>query len=344
MLPIPYRQSYYNNAQLQDYLRLLDIHQSKLDATLETLDILIRKHLLAFPFESTEIHYTPSRKVTCEPDGVFRRFVKGRKGAGWCFSHNTLMLGMLRAIGYRYVLAVQSSNRAETYYRSAYGCVGQVNQSPDPLGIELNQREHMGILVQVDGREDAYFVDVGYGGGLVHPIRLVHGETVDGIAQPEVHRVTRVVPQEGAPAGGDTHLPTPEDEWRICTNLTREWMRLPEGKWRTLYQFNTSEAHQEEFKTLSDAVSDRRYGLFWENVLVVRYSRPEDETDADLALLVMKGHQVTRREAGRMKVLLEMRTEEDRIMALQEWFGIQWSHDTVKFVDHTAAAFIALAE
>lgn len=44
-------------------------------------------------------------RMCVRPDEVFERMVRGGKGS-YCFGQNGLFLGILRALGYRYVFTV----------------------------------------------------------------------------------------------------------------------------------------------------------------------------------------------------------------------------------------------
>ncbi len=93
--------SYYTQAQLGQYLDVVGIPQENQKPTLDTLHAIVKGHLTKFPFENTEMHYTESGQITILPEEVFKRLVEERKGGGYCFVQHTLMLGMLRAMGYR---------------------------------------------------------------------------------------------------------------------------------------------------------------------------------------------------------------------------------------------------
>lgn len=107
------------------------------------------------------------------------------------------------------------------------------SDAPDTIALKLIQ--HMVLLVQIPGDPpgETYLVDVGFGLGLVRPIRLRENEEVDGLASPERHRLVRASHPESSLEPSDPFAL----EWRLQTNLTRKWEPLSAGSWRTLYQF-----------------------------------------------------------------------------------------------------------
>lgn len=92
--------SFYSTEQLGAYLKCIGLNAPP-EPTLEYLSLLALRHRCSFPWENTPMHYTPDRKMDVDPAALYERFV-GRKGGSYCFGHNTVFLGMLRAVGYRY--------------------------------------------------------------------------------------------------------------------------------------------------------------------------------------------------------------------------------------------------
>ena len=60
---------------------------------------------LAMELTFTNALYTYSSAehyLDISPEFTFKRLVADRKGSTYCYGHHTLMLGVLRALGYRY--------------------------------------------------------------------------------------------------------------------------------------------------------------------------------------------------------------------------------------------------
>jgi N-acetyltransferase len=67
----------------------------------EFLALLHRYTLAAVPFESLELHYSPHRTISLDPQHLFHKIVeRGFGRGGYCMETNTLFLIILRTIGY----------------------------------------------------------------------------------------------------------------------------------------------------------------------------------------------------------------------------------------------------
>jgi len=126
--------------------------------TVDVLEGLVLAHAMRIPFENLDIHL--GNPIDLEPAKLFAKLVLRRRG-GYCFEQNTLLLEMLRAIGF----------------------------TARPLGARVlggstdRPRSHMLLLVEVGARP--FLADVGFGAhNLIAPLpfepgveRTVHGET-----------------------------------------------------------------------------------------------------------------------------------------------------------------------
>lgn len=68
------------------------------EPTDETLKQIQWLHLLAIPFEVLDCHI-PGKSIDLTPEVVERKLVKEGRG-GYCYEHNTLLLYVLKALGY----------------------------------------------------------------------------------------------------------------------------------------------------------------------------------------------------------------------------------------------------
>lgn len=67
--------------------------------TLDTLRTLAAHHLVAVPFESLSLHYSPTRQLTVDPDALFDKIVRRGRG-GYCMEVNTLLASVLKGLGF----------------------------------------------------------------------------------------------------------------------------------------------------------------------------------------------------------------------------------------------------
>ncbi|KAF8879269.1 hypothetical protein BD779DRAFT_1789009 [Infundibulicybe gibba] len=100
--------SVYTPAQVAEYLRCVgltqyteaDIVRGGFPTSFDNLGLLVRHHLLAFPFEHTGMHYTSDHAMDVTPAGIFQRLVRER-GGSYCFGLNGMFLQILRGLEYR---------------------------------------------------------------------------------------------------------------------------------------------------------------------------------------------------------------------------------------------------
>jgi N-hydroxyarylamine O-acetyltransferase len=114
---------------------------------IDTLRRLHAAHVGAIPFENLDILL--GHGVHLELDRLRDKLVARRRG-GYCFEHNTLLLAVLRAIGFD-ALSMEARVRAGS--------------------TTLRPRTHMVLVVRIGGVE--WLADAGFGGdGLLEPVSL----------------------------------------------------------------------------------------------------------------------------------------------------------------------------
>ncbi|KDQ51844.1 hypothetical protein JAAARDRAFT_198720 [Jaapia argillacea MUCL 33604] len=279
----------------------------------ETLTILVRLHLVAFPYENTAMHYTPDHDMDVTPEGVFERLVSEHKGKGsYCFGLNTLLLGMLRGLGYR-----------------AYASVARVNKSPPHLKDPNYQpMSHMILFIQpIVNSNQTYVVNVGFGGsGLARPILLSDAadNIVQGTAPPEEHRLTRG-PHPDSSRERPHSGPTCSLDWRL---EIRNGMKFP--NWHILFAFGEAEFYQPDFESLSFSVAKRPGpGILWQNVICIKHVWVPSEDggrkeDGCLGRDIMFGGKVKREIGDEEEVIIDnLKDETERVQVLRETFGVQ---------------------
>jgi N-hydroxyarylamine O-acetyltransferase len=133
---------------LDSYLRRIG-YSGPRTPTLDTLRELHNLHPQAIPFENLDPLL--GRPVKLDPASLQAKLVAGGRG-GYCFEHNSLFAGVLRALGFK----VQEAT-------------ARVRWSV-PSGVKT-PRTH--CLLFVEAEDDDYLVDVGFGGNvLTAPLKL----------------------------------------------------------------------------------------------------------------------------------------------------------------------------
>jgi len=304
--------SYYTEEQLRAYLKKAAYpgfqEDSPLPApTLDTLRKVVLQHLLTYTFEHAEMHYSQAHIVNVEPQALYKRFVEDAKGGSYCFGQNGILLGMLRALGYP---AYATAARANALHVS--------DPSAPPQYTPLN---HAVLLVQPSDAP-IQLVDTGFGGtGLIGPIELKDGATLDGPASEE-HRILK-----GHPPNASTLGPT---SWIV------EW-RGRDEPWRALFQFSEAEHYPNDYDALSFAFCGRPQGCgpFWTDVMCMRPFRAEDGT---IGRMTMVKGSIKKRLNGKSEVVEEVSTEQQRVAALKKYFDILISEEEFEFMRGQPAA------
>lgn len=118
---------------------------------LDTLKRVHRGHVENIAYENLDVQL--GRKLTRDPAAAFEKIVTRRRG-GWCYEMNGLLDWALREIGFKVT-------------RMAGGVMRTV-RGDDAVGNHL--------ILRVDLDDGPYLADVGFGDGLVEPMKLTPGK------------------------------------------------------------------------------------------------------------------------------------------------------------------------
>jgi len=291
---------------------------------------------------------TPNHCMDVTPEGVFRRLVQEHKGS-YCFGQNTLLLGMLRGLGFR-----------------AYSGAGRVNTSPPKSGIvDYTAIAHMVLFVQpIADSNETYLVDVGFGGtNLAQPILLSNAETnvVRGTVLPDRHRLTRGAHPSSCLESFKSSNVTPSVDWQL--EFTRDFVN---PTWSILYAFSEKEFFLPDYAAASFTVSTRPWEtIFWSDIVVIKYFLlSEQERDAVentcnakgfgeavgtdtkidrsrgtwMGQYILANGRVKRRVGTQSETIAELKDEIERIRAVREIFGIDVGDNGAKYIEGRAAA------
>ncbi|KZO91537.1 cysteine proteinase, partial [Calocera viscosa TUFC12733] len=279
--------------------------------TYDTLSKLMIGHLVTFPYENTDMHYTPEYLMRVKPEHAYERQVIRGQG-GWCCAQNTLCLGMLRALGY-----------------PAYAGAGRVNRF---LGAEVDKPAeykalgHMVLFVEPEGM-GTHIVDVGFGGGgLTTPIELRDGMEVPGASGERVQLRRSSIPGAARPA---------EDAWVLSTK------RIDKDFWKDLYQFSETELTLMDMLALSYATCMMPgAGAFWFDVVAFLFkivSGTEGrEGGPEMYRIQLNGGKVTEDRKEGKTVIRVCKDEEDRVKVLGEYFGLTVTPENIRWIEGRA--------
>jgi arylamine N-acetyltransferase len=329
MLPIKHCPSPFFPSQVVEYLQAINFEPLPVwraesvwdgfDPNLETLEKLMRLHVIAFPYENTEDHYSAGGRICWKEQDVFRRLVTEKKGYGTvCFGHSFLFRGVLRALGYR---AITSATRNNATWNTKLG-------PPDltPIG-------HAILLATVPGHEFPFLVDVGFGGIyrlslLSKPIPLVPGVVADSFTPPEEHRL----------AHGDNSDSSLEPDPRAPHGWWLQARHSPDAAWRTVSYFTLEEYTEKDFEYFVYSMSTMADGPGLQKLFCIKVA--EGPTGI-LERYAVAGKVATKQVGCEEKVVVEtFKWEHERVDAIRRLCGIQL--DAAAAVKHMAGSKIAL--
>ncbi|MBO6514558.1 MAG: arylamine N-acetyltransferase [Phycisphaerales bacterium] len=188
--------------------------------TLQTLKSLQLAHACSIPFENLDVLL--GRGIDVGIQAIEQKLITSHRG-GYCFEHNSLMLHVLRSLGY-----------------DAIGLSGRVIFSSPP-GV-MPARTHLFVRVMLE--RIPWLVDVGVGGFTpTQPLRMDISEP-----QETIHDTRRIIKSdEPTPDGFDHwfHQILINDEWKSVYEFTGEQM-LPID--RELGNWWTSASPQSTFR------------------------------------------------------------------------------------------------
>ncbi|KAL1840424.1 hypothetical protein VTJ49DRAFT_498 [Mycothermus thermophilus] len=283
----------YTDDQLSAYLRhisfpgdLPTVRECVSSDPLGTLTALQRRHMARVPFESLSLHYSRYREVSLHPQELFEKVV-GRGRGGYCMEVNTFFATILRGLGY-----------------TLYSAGGRVNI---PV-IGYTGWDHMVNLVTISGTK--YLVDVGFGSnGATQPVPLRDG-----------YEFTCVAPTRGRLRyqALDDHT---DKSQRLWVYATRE---SPEGEWTDRYAFTEIEFLPGDFEVMNLRTSTSPRSFFVQSVMCM-WTVLDESGETPVGLMILHRDYVKRRVGEKTEVVEELKTEEDRVAALEKYFGIKLS-------------------
>ncbi|KXN92040.1 Arylamine N-acetyltransferase 2 [Leucoagaricus sp. SymC.cos] len=339
-------QSKYTSEQVAKWLSIIDqdkfydigsVSSETFPVDLENLERLSLLHLLAFPFENTTMHYTAEHDMDVSTGGIYNRFINERNGS-YCFGHNTLMLEMLRGLGYRaYLVAVR------------------VNHGQAGKPLIHSSFTHLVILVQPSANDNrTYVVDVGYGSScLMRPILLSADSDnfAAGLNGTERHRLTFSPREETSLSSSPDFSVDAGGQWNLDVGHKRLIGGTMQEIWRRQFSFTEAEIWEPDILSQSFVVSKRplETNHFWNNVMCLKlYTVDEGNTRVErtkrpMYRIIIHGREVRKSFGAESEVLRTFETESDRIRALREILGLDVKDEDHIHINGRVPAFGALS-
>lgn len=170
------------------------------------------------------------------------------------------------------------------------------------------------IVTLDDGSK--YSCDVGFGGdGPTAPLPMIHGATQRNLGSQEIRLVHEPFP--GAAAGP--------------LFWVYQYRNSSDAEWNTYYAFPEMEFTEMDFAMMNywTATSERSFQIV--QVLIVAFVRGEDGKSVKGKYMLHNG-KVKRNLGGKTELVVECLTEDERVQALQRYFGITLTEDQKKAI------------
>ncbi|KAF2103852.1 cysteine proteinase [Rhizodiscina lignyota] len=286
-------QAYYERIKFPQEQRKPTISGLSPDEALSFLKALQKYTLVAIPFENLNLHYGRTG-ISLHPEDLYRKIVGSGVRGGYCMENNFIFGTIMRSLGY-----------------NLYNAGARVCDVPP----NFNGWGHMINIVTIG--DNRYAVDVGFGAnGQTQPLLLDKSETVHAGITPASKRVV----------------------WRNIAQNTNPHQRLwvyehrndDSSKWQEMYCFTDLEFLPADYDVMNYYTSTSRQTFFTHIVLCSRMIFGgevglEDEADEIVGVYILYGETLKKRLHGENEVLIEFKSEDERLKALEDYFGISFN-------------------
>ncbi|KAK3377706.1 arylamine N-acetyltransferase 2 [Podospora didyma] len=302
--------SAYSSSQVSEYLSHIGLPPSFHPSANPVLDLtylttLFVHQITAIPYENLVIHYSLSHAVDLDPQAVFTKVVRNRRGrGGYCMENSILFNHMLRALG----------------FTDAYTAGVRIRmRDPDnvPAGPYIGY-VHLVNIVRLSSDGQKYALDVGFGGdGPTLPMPLVAGLVHhNSIGTQEIRYVHDCLPATPQRRGRDK-------------NWIYEYRNGPDREWNAFYAFAEFEFFEPDFQVINYYTSQAPTSAQSYRPIVVRFLRGDgDDGRVKVVGKVMLMHgDVKRNVSGRTELVKTCVSERERVEALSEYFGIELTEE-----------------
>ncbi|KAL5404990.1 hypothetical protein PMIN06_011202 [Paraphaeosphaeria minitans] len=283
----------YTRAQMEKYFDRLNLpeeqrryHVAGLSPgdALAYLASLQKHHLVQIPFENLSLHYSSHRHISIHPEALFTKIIADDNGrGGYCMENSGLFGTLLHSLGF-----------------NNYSAGARVfNQG------RLSGWGHMIVFVKIGGQK--YYVDVGFGAnGPIEPMPVDHS----GAIRPHI-----------APASARL-------QWRNISQNVDPDQRLwvyehkidEEHDWEPMYCFTELEFLPGDYRVMNLSTSTSPTTFFTKIVFMEKKLLGDDGSIIGNIIL---GTDVKWRIHGKKEREIKFESEEDRVKAIEEHFGIK---------------------
>ncbi|CAJ0548819.1 Ff.00g024320.m01.CDS01 [Fusarium sp. VM40] len=297
----------YSEAQVANFLKHIQIPQEFYVGNEPILDhaflTVLHQHMIAtVPYDNMTLHYSPHRNITLEPQALYQKIVvDGRGRGGYCMESNLFFCYMLRALGFQvYPVGVRVRLRKDGVPHGGYlGWVHIVN-----------------IVTLPDNSR--WVIDASFGGdGPTQPMPLVEGTEWRNMGTQDARLIKDFLP-------GQTEFTSGRRLWIYqCRNS-------PDQSWISFYAFSHSvEWLPADFEISNCFTGTSPHSFQTSTVLVVKFllreSKRSPTGEEIYGKRMLVNDVVKENPGGKTRVLQELKSEAERVEALKEYFGIEFT-------------------
>ncbi|KAF1849036.1 arylamine N-acetyltransferase 2 [Cucurbitaria berberidis CBS 394.84] len=308
--------SVFSENQLSTFLKYvglpLSLQQQRCsgDAS-KDLHFLTRLHthmISTVPYENLWLHYNPKHTNTIRPQDTYSNVVINNRGrGGYCFQVSIFFNHILRGLGFQaYLTAVRIRLRVDGIPQGDYG----------------GWRHLVNIITLSDGTR--WSMDVGFGGdGPTAPIQLIHNHPQKNLGSQEIRLWHDWIPMQ-----------------LLRTTETKLWIyqfrNSAQKEWNSFYAFSSeAEAMEADFHNLNWYTGAHPESFQTYTCLVVKFLRRLKEGSADgneadekiYGKRMLVNGVVKENLGGRTRVVEDCKTEQQRLVAMQKWFGMTFTEE-----------------
>ncbi|KAI0389026.1 cysteine proteinase [Xylariaceae sp. FL0594] len=297
--------------QFFDHIQLPDKYR-RVRPSLELLRVLHTHMLAAVPYENLAIHYNPQHAVDLDPQHLFDKIVaRGRGRGGYCMENAILYNNVLVGLGFdAYTAGVRTRLR-----------LGGVPSGDYPGWV------HIVSIVEFE-REGRYMVDIAFGGDCAtQPIPLVDGLVHTNLGGQQIRLVRGWLPSQ-----------------LKRTERTKLWIyeyrNGEQADWNSFYAFAELEFMPNDWAVINSYTSTSPRSWQTGTVIAIKFLRRarknvEDGTEGEegegqqeiYGKRMLVNDVIKENLGGRTSVIHECKTEEDRVAALEKYFGIRLTEE-----------------
>ncbi|KAF2174258.1 hypothetical protein M409DRAFT_62345 [Zasmidium cellare ATCC 36951] len=289
--------SAFSEEQILQFLNYIKLPRSVYGST-PTPALLNELHIRTIsciPYENLSLHYNPAHRIDLDPPTLFTKIVENQRGrGGYCMEVALIYYHVLLGLGFDvYPAPAKARARVDGVPSGDWG--GWI---------------HITCIVTFpDGSQ--YSDDVGFGGdGPTAPLPLLSGRVHENLGAQEV-RLIREWLQEQKKRTDERDM-----YW------VYQYRNSEDQPWRSFYAFLEIEFLPKDWAVVNWFTGHNAASLHFDKVLVVLFLIDGEAQPQVVGKRMLVDGTVKENLGGKTSVVVECRTEQQRIAALREYFGI----------------------